>query len=182
VRRLITVVLGVALAIGILLVNAIVFNARDDSPVNVVSGPGEAFRDLCASHRRGDSPVYDSDPPTSGPHLPRVPAREQLAGDDELLQALELGDVVIVYASRTPPPALKQLQDDLSGPFDPAVAAVGQSVILTRDPTVRQITALAWRHRVRAAFADDPELRVFADFWLGKGYAQAHGENCPSAG
>jgi hypothetical protein len=180
VRRLVTVVLGVALAVAILLVNAIVFTARDDAPVNVLSGPGEALRDECAAHRPGGR--YDSAPPTSGPHLPRAPEREQLASDDELLEALELGDVVIVYPSRTPPPALRRLQDDLSGPFAPAVAAVGQSVILTRDPAVGQITALAWRHRLRAASADDPQLRAFADFWLGKGYALAHGENCPPAG
>ena len=29
---------------------------------------------------------------------------------------------------------------------------------------------------------DDPRLRELADFWLGKGYAEAHGENCPPAG
>jgi hypothetical protein len=180
VRRVVTVVLGVALAVAILLVNAIVFTARDDAPVNVVNGPGEALRDQCAAHRAGGP--YESTPPASGPHLPRAPQREQLASDDELLEALELGDVVIVYPTRMPPAALRRLQDDLSGPFDRAVAAVGQSVILTRDPRIGQITALAWRHRLRAASADDPQLRAFADFWLGKGYAQAHGQNCPSPG
>jgi Protein of unknown function (DUF3105) len=182
VRRAVAVVLGTALAAAILLVNAIVFNARDDSPVNVVTGPGEAFRDQCAAHTRGQSETYDSTPPTSGPHLPKAPAREQIASPDELLQALELGDVVILYPSRTPPLALRKLQDDLAGPFDLAVAAVGQSVILSRDPTVDQITALAWRHRLRVASAGDARLREFADFWLGRGYAEAHGENCPPAG
>jgi hypothetical protein len=181
VRRAVPVVLGIALAAAILLVNAIVFNARDDAPVNVVTGPGEAFRDQCAAHTRGASTTYNSTPPTSGPHRPQAPAREQLANSDELLEALELGDVVILYPGRTPPVELRRLRDDLSGPFDPAVAAVGQSVILSRDPSVQQITALAWRHRLRAGSATDPQLRQFAEFWLGRGYAEAHGENCPPA-
>ncbi|MFL5924207.1 MAG: DUF3105 domain-containing protein, partial [Gaiellaceae bacterium] len=114
--------------------------------------------------------------------LPRVPAREQLSGDDELLHALELGDVVIVYPQRTPPAALRRLQDELAGPFDRDLAAAGQAVILNRDPSVEQVTGLAWRHRLRAATPGDPRLREFADFWLGKGYAEARGENCPPAG
>ena len=181
-RRVATVVGGGALAIGILLAVVLVFSSRDESPVQTLNGPGEAFRDECAAHERTDPSTYDSDPPTNGPHLPKVPAREQLAGPDELLHALELGDVVILYASRTPPRALRELQDELSGPFDRELAAAGQAVILSRDPTVQQTTALAWRHRLRASAPDDPKLREFADFWLGKGYAEAHGENCPPAG
>jgi hypothetical protein len=89
---------------------------------------------------------------------------------------------VILYPQRTPPTALRRLQDDLSGPFDRDVAAAGQAVILSRDPSVGQVTGLAWRHRLRASGSADPALREFADFWLGKGYAEAHGENCPPAG
>jgi hypothetical protein len=55
-------------------------------------------------------------------------------------------------------------------------------VILSRDPAVEQVTALAWRHRLRAAPADDPRLREFADFWLGRGSAQARGKNRPPPG
>jgi hypothetical protein len=89
---------------------------------------------------------------------------------------------VILYPQRTPPAALRRLQDDLSGPFDRDVAAAGQAVILSRDPGIGQVTGLAWRHRLRAADGADPALREFADFWLGKGYAEARGQNCPSAG
>jgi hypothetical protein len=182
VRRAATVVLGAVLAIGILLAGIAVFGSRDRSPVQTLSGPGEAFPDQCAAHERTDPSTYNSDPPTNGPHLPKLPAREQLAGPDELLHALELGDVVILYASRTPPRALRELQDELSGPFDRELAAAGQAVILSRDPSVQQTTALAWRHRLRAGAADDPKLREFADFWLAKGYAEARGQNCPPAG
>jgi hypothetical protein len=181
VRRAAAVVLGGALAIGVLVAVVAVFSSRDESPVQTLSGPGEAFPDQCAAHERTDPSTYNSDPPTNGPHLPRLPVREELA-NDELLHALELGDVVILHAPRTPPRALRELQDELSGPFDRELAAAGQAVILSRDPSVRQTTALAWRHRLRASAPDDPRLREFADFWLGKGYAEAHGENCPPAG
>ena len=181
-RRAAVVVAAGAAAIGVLLLVVLVLSGRDKAPVQTVQGPGEAFHDQCAAHERTDPSTYNSDPPTNGPHLPRVPAREQLTDDDELLQALELGDVVILYPQRRPPAALRRLQDDLSGPFDRDVAAAGQAVILSRDPAIKQITGLAWRHRLRADSADDPRLRAFADFWLGKGYAEAHGENCPPAG
>lgn len=111
-----------------------------------------------------------------------MPRREPLTSDDELLEALELGDVVIVCPSRTAPAALRQPQDDLAGPFAAGVAAAGQAVILTRDPSVGQVTALAWRHRLRADSAQDPRLRQFAEFWVGKGYAQARGSDCPAPG
>jgi hypothetical protein len=184
VRRLAIVVLGVALAAAILLLNAIVFTARDKAPVQSLSGPGEAFPDQCAAHHVEPSFRFNSDPPTSGPHIPRSPAREEGLTRDvsALLQALELGNVVIVHPSRHPPAALTRLQNFFSGPFTSELAGTGQALILTSDPRIGQITALAWRHRLRAASADDPRLREFADFWLGRGYAQARGENCPAAG
>jgi hypothetical protein len=168
-------------AIGLLVVLVLVLGGRDKAPVQTLQGPGEAFRDQCAAHERTDPSTYNSDPPTNGPHLPRLPAREQLSGHDEMLHALELGDVVILYPQRTPPAALRRLQEDLSGPFDRDIAAAGQAVILSGDPGIAQVTGLAWRHRLVAADASDPGLRDFAEFWLGKGYAEARGENCPPA-
>jgi hypothetical protein len=176
------VLAGVLIVAGALVALVLALNARDDSGVAMVSGPGEAFPDLCAEHERGDAEEYNSAPPTSGPHFPQPPAREPLRTDDQLLHALELGNVVIVYASATPSPALRRLQEDVSGPFDPEVAAAGQAVILHRDEGVDAITALAWRHRLRTRAADDPALREFAEFWLGRGYAGARGENCPAPG
>jgi hypothetical protein len=180
VRRLAIVIGGVLLVGGALLAVVVVLAGRDDSGVGTVAGPGEALPDLCAEHRRGDPPRYNSRPPTSGPHLPRLPVGEPLRDADELLHALELGDVVIAYPDASAPAALRALQEDLSGPFDAELAAAGQAVILTRDLAVEEITALAWRHRLRAASPTDPALREFAEFWLGRGYASARGEGCPA--
>ena len=90
---------------------------------------------------------------------------------------------MILYPQRRPPAALRRLQDDLSGPFDRDVAAAGQAV----DPQPRPVRRAGHRRWPGATACERPgppirALREFADFWLGKGYAEAHGENCPPAG
>ena len=88
---------------------------------------------------------------------------------DDLLHALETGDVVFVYGSRALEPALRAVQEDVAGPFDPAVAAAGQAVILDYRPHTAGVVALAWRRLLRVRGPDDPQLHAFADAWLGKG-------------
>ena len=47
--------------------------------------------------------------------------------------------------------------------------AAGQVVVLGRRPATRGVVAVAWRRQLRAERPDDPALREFADFWLGRG-------------
>ena len=77
--------------------------------------------------------------------------------EDQIRQALSLGNVVLRYPGAEPPAALRELQDELTGPFDAEIAAAGQAVILARGGT--SVEALAWGHRLRAASPDDPQLR-----------------------
>jgi hypothetical protein len=85
--------------------------------------------------------------------------------DDQLLEALHLGNVVFAYDGSAA--ELKKIQDEVSGPFDPELAAAGQAVILDKRPGVKGTIALAWRRELRS---DDPaQLREFADAWLGQG-------------
>ena len=90
---------------------------------------------------------------------------------DELLTALEAGDVVLLYRDDALRPALRRLQEDIAGAFDPAVARAGQAVVLARGKPAggAAITALAWRHSLEVSSVDDPQLREFAEFWLGRG-------------
>lgn len=169
---LLTVVVAVAGLVGILYF----FSSRDSSNVSsqAAKGPGREYPDQGNRHlrpgqRSGVRPA--SDPPTSGPHVP-VGVRHDASAisDDQLLQALELGNVVFLYATRTPPPGLRTLADDVSGGhFDAALAAGGQAVILARRPGTRGIVAAAWRHLQPAQTPRDPALREFADYWLGRG-------------
>ena len=55
--------------------------------------------------------------------------------DDQIRQALSLGNVVLRYRGPKPPAALRELQDELTGPFDAEIAAAGQAVILARGGT-----------------------------------------------
>jgi uncharacterized protein DUF3105 len=95
--------------------------------------------------------------------------------EDQILHALQLGDVVLEYGAPAPPPALRALQQRLSGPFDPVLAANGAAVILAREPGTRGVTALAWRRTLRAASPSDAALAQFADYWLGRGAASGGG-------
>jgi hypothetical protein len=168
------VVVSLAIAIGVIAILSGGLLAGHDQPgvsgaANVV---GEQFRDLGHAHLRPDQPrpAYDSDPPTSGAHVP-VPVQRDEAqlSDDQLLQALEVGDVVMMYGRRTPPPGLTALARDVAAPFSPALAAAGQAVILARRPGTAGVIGLAWTHMLRVSGSNDPPLRTFAQAWLGRG-------------
>jgi hypothetical protein len=141
---------------------------RDSSGVTKASGPGTLMPDRGSQHVNGpQTPASPpDDPPTSGPHRPEKVTRDQTPlSDDQLLEALHLGNVVFAYDGS--PAELRKIQDEISGPFDPELAAAGQAVILDRRPGVEGTIALAWRRELRS---DDPaRLREFADAWLGQG-------------
>jgi Protein of unknown function (DUF3105) len=174
IERLLIVAVSLAISIGVIaLLSGGLLAGRDTPGVSGTdSGPGVAFRDQGdAQLRAGDlEPVYDSDPPTSGPHIPEPVSRNgaQLT-DYQLLQALQVGDVVLMYGTRRPPSGLAALADSLAPPFTPALAASGGAVILAYRPGTEGVIGLAWTHMQRVASAADPALRSFAQFWLGRG-------------
>ena len=94
--------------------------------------------------------------------------REPLS-DDQLLTALALGDVVIMYGGHAPPAPLTRLADTVAGPFTPVLAAAGQAVILSRAAALRGFVGLAWTEMIRVKLAADPLLARFAAYWLGRG-------------
>jgi hypothetical protein len=145
---------------------------RDNPGISVNGGsvPGTAYPDQGDRHlAAGDPrPSYNSDPPTSGAHVPlRVSTNGAEISDDQLLQALSLGDVVFLYSSTAPPRGLQAIADQVAPRFTPALAADGQTVILARRANLSTITAVAWTHMLRSDSADD--LRTFATHWLGRG-------------
>jgi Protein of unknown function (DUF3105) len=170
------VLAGVAAALlvvgGVVAVLAI-FTARDDAPVSDVSGPGELQADKGNRHLPAGEHVPSTgltDPPTSGPHHVRLVMRDRrVLSPDEILHALELGDVILFYSAARPPAPLRTVQRDVSGPFDAEVAAAGQQVILARLPGSGPVTAAAWRRLLRVDDPADPRVREFAEAWLGRG-------------
>jgi hypothetical protein len=170
VKRLLLLVAVVLLAVAAFVGLISLFASRDSSQLGGTSGPGVLEPD----RGRADAPATPAsppaDPPTSGPHRAEPVTRDNAElTDDQLLEALELGNVVIAYDADDPPAALVTLQDDTAGPFDPELAAAGQAVILAPRPGVAGVVALAWRRKLDADGPDDPRLHDFVEAYLGQG-------------
>ena len=157
-RRLLLVVAGVAVAAGALIGLVLVLSARDDSQLaGAPQGPGQVQPE-------------GADPPARGSHTDALVTRDRRpVSDDQLLTALSLGDIVILYEGSTPPAPLVRLQEEVAGPFDAELAAAGQAVILAPRDGAGPATALAWKRILRADDPADPALGEFAEFWLGRG-------------
>jgi hypothetical protein len=171
-ERVAIALVSLALSIGLIALLSGFFASHDSGSLSgQASGPGQSFPD------QGDAvlvpgqlrPPYNSDPPTSGPHVPRVVTRDGVAlSDDQLLSALSRGNVVLLYSGRSAPAALRTLASSLAGPFAPALAAAGQAVILSPRRGTSGIVAVAWNHLLRTGQPTDPQLREFVSFWLGR--------------
>lgn len=172
-ERVAIVAASLALSVGLIAVLSGFFAGRDQAGVSgSSSAPGVVFPDLGHAHLAPGQPHprYNSDPPTSGAHLPEpVVHDEARLNDDQLLQALAAGDVVLFYGGPTPPPGLRSLARAVAAPFTPALATAGQAVILARRPGMSGIVGAAWTHLISATSATNPTLRNFVQYWLGKG-------------
>jgi hypothetical protein len=178
-ERVAIVIVSLAVAFGAILLLSGYFTSHDAGGVTgSLSGPGLVFRDLGNAQLAPGSPLpkYDSNPPTSGPHVP-TPVRSDRAilTANEILTALAAGDVVLMYGGRTPPPGLADLAAATGGPFTAALAAAGDAVILARLPGINGVIALAWTRMLpitgmeRVTGADDGVLKQFIQSWLGQG-------------
>jgi hypothetical protein len=173
-ERIGIVVASLVISIGVIAVLSGGLLAGRDNPG--ITGPtdqlGAQFRDQGNAHLAPGAPLprYDSEPPTSGPHVPvPITRNEAQISDNQLLQALSEGDVVIMYGTPKPPPGLRALADSIASPFTPALAAAGQGVILARRTGTNGLIGLAWTRLVHVRTLDDPSLRSFVIFWLGRG-------------
>ncbi len=144
-RGVVIVVVSLAAVVAVILL----LQSRDESNVSAGTGPGEKVKALCPNTPEGIT--HDARPLT----------------ENQVRRALELGNVVLRYHGSRPPAALRQIQNELTGPFDAEIAAAGQSVILAGGGST--IEALAWGRRLRARTPGDPALRTFAETWLGEG-------------
>jgi Protein of unknown function (DUF3105) len=173
-ERLAIVLVALVIAVAVIVLLSGGPLAGRDNPG--LAGPsnqiGISYRDLGDAHLTPGAklPRYDSDPPTSGAHVPVAVRHDQSTiSDNQLLQALELGNVVVMYGTRQPPQDLRRLAASIAAPFTPALAAAGQAVILTRRPGTRGLLAIAWAHLLHVRSAADRQLRSFMLFWLGRG-------------
>ena len=174
-ERVLIVVVAFAVAIAVIALLSGGLLAGHDSPgvSGVASGPGVAFPDQGDGRLKPGQahPNYDSEPPTSGAHLPSpTTADGSRLTDDQLLQALSVGDVVLMYGTRNPPPGLAKVANAIApAAFSPALAATGQAAVLAYRPGTTGVIGLAWAHMVHVRSPTDPTLRAFAQYWLGRG-------------
>jgi len=167
------VLASLVLSIGLIVLVSGYFTSRDQAGVTgSASGPGQAFPDL--GHGvlglGQPRPAYNSDPPTSGAHVPKAVTRDGAPlDDDQLLQALEMGDVVIFYGTRQPPPGLEQFTRSVAPAFTPALASLGETVIIAPRAGTTGLVAAAWTHLLRVKGPSDPQLQEFVGVWLGRG-------------
>ena len=172
-ERVAIVVASLALSIGLIAVLSGFFAGRDAAGVSgAATQIGKQYPDLGHAHLQPGQPhpVYNSDPPTSGAHIPEpILLDRNVLNDDQLLEALEVGDVVIMYGTRNPPAGLNALARSLAPPFSTAIAEAGQAIVLARRPGTAGLIALAWTRMLRVASANDPLLRGFLQEWLSRG-------------
>jgi hypothetical protein len=185
-ERLAIVIASLAIAVAIIALLSGGLAGSQDNPgvTGGQPGPGIAFRDLGDLHLRPGQPrpAYDSDPPTSGPHNPVNVTRDRATiSDDQLLQALQVGDVVLMYGTRKPPAGLVKLAALEAPPFTPALAATGGAVILAHRAQTNGVVALAWAHMLRASGPTDPQLPPFIQYWLGRGAPVSRGGALPKS-
>jgi hypothetical protein len=172
-RRMAVALLGAVVVVAGLAALVVAFTARDDAQVSGPAGPGELQPDRGARHLPpGEHVPLEglTDPPTSGPHHVRLVTRDQRRLDpNEILHALELGNVILFYDAPRPPAPLRAVQREVGGAFDAELAAAGQAVILAQRPGAGAVTAAAWRRLLALPDAADPRVREFAEAWLGRG-------------
>ncbi|HEX2086635.1 MAG TPA: hypothetical protein VHF89_13210 [Solirubrobacteraceae bacterium] len=85
-------------------------------------------------------------------------------------RTLAQGNVEIVFSDPAHREALEALASDVAGPKpqDPALVHAGNAVIVSRGDAP-EIVATAYQRELRVASPDDPALREFVEYWLGRG-------------
>jgi hypothetical protein len=169
-RLALAILVAIAAVVGLLLF----VQSRDRSTFSGgnagKAAPGRLLPDQGAAHHRPPAGFrFATDPPASGPHLNAPVRSEAPLSRDQLLHALETGDVVLFYSDPADEPGLRSVAEDVAGPFDPALAGAGQAVLVERRLGTVGVIALAWRRMLKAASARDAQVHAFAEAWLGKG-------------
>jgi hypothetical protein len=98
--------------------------------------------------------------PSAGPGVARPAESTALVAD---------GNVALLYSDERLTRRLRELARDIAGPADTALVAAGQAVIVRRRANLGvPVIAVSATHRLDASGPDDPALRRFIEYWLGR--------------
>ena len=111
---------------------------------------------LAFFNARDDSTIGEETPPPGK-------ADPSLTADQ-----LKRGNVVLLYSRPADRAPLEELADELAGPPDPALTEAGQSILVERRPRGRSVIANAYQRSLVVDSAEDPALREFVQYWLGR--------------
>ncbi len=83
--------------------------------------------------------------------------------------AVRAGNVVLLYSDERLTRRLRELATEIGGPADDALVAAGQAVVVQRQAGLRvAVVAVSASHRLNSTGPDDPALRAFVEYWLGR--------------
>ena len=83
--------------------------------------------------------------------------------------AVRAGNVVLLYSDERLTRRLRELASDIGGSANEALVAAGQAVTVQRQAGLRvPVVAVSAGRRLDAGGPDDPALRAFVEYWLGR--------------
>lgn len=94
------------------------------------------------------------------------PGRTRPQGDRPIVRD---GNVLLLHRGPGPARALRALADELAGPPNAKLEAAGQAVLVRHEATlVVPIAAVTADRRIDVERTDDPALKQFVEYWLGR--------------
>jgi hypothetical protein len=82
---------------------------------------------------------------------------------------VEGGNVVLLYSDERLTRRLRELALEIGGPAGGSLVAAGQAVLVRRRPGLRvPVVAVSATRKLDARGPDDPALRTFVEYWLGR--------------
>jgi hypothetical protein len=98
--------------------------------------------------------------PSAGPGVARPAEATPLVSD---------GNVALLYSDERLTRRLRELAREMAGPESAALVAAGQAIIVRRRADLGvPVIAVSATHRLDASGPDDPALRGFIEYWLGR--------------
>jgi hypothetical protein len=92
------------------------------------------------------------------------------AAPDETDKRLAAGNVILTYRRKADGEKLRALAEDIAGPPDESLEEVGQAIIVLARPnqSAGQVVGHALNRRLVVETADDPQVRTFIEYFLGR--------------
>ncbi len=169
------VIIGSVVAVIILLVGGVFLVSRPQEVKKTTSSQytWQTFPDLGRQHiGEGDKITYNSNPPTSGPHLPtweRYGIKDKEIRDELLVHSLEHGYVIMSYnCAKLPDPAScdafkKQLTDITNE------KRIWKLIVIPRSNLDVPLALTAWGHLDKMDQVDKERIVAFIDEFRDQG-------------